>query len=137
MKRNYMITALFVVVSVATGFGVGWMANDFSKSRQTVEQQTAEILRRNVDNGMSIDDITNLVGQNMLERNYEIPESVRERHLSLWAKRDSGLQPGDEFCAIRIGGFVYTLHFRDAKLINCEPDLDFGDPEKLISGIAG
>jgi hypothetical protein len=132
-----LTVTIAVLVAALIGFGAGWVANGDSASEQTVQQQIAETLRTEVHNGMTVDDISRLVGPDMIETNYKIPDSLRDHMHRLLKERGSAVQPEDSFCAIRIGNNVYMLHFRDSKLINCDPEADFGDPGTMIAGIPG
>ena len=86
---------------------------------------------------MTVTEVAEVVGNDMLQRNYQIPDELSAHYDHVFKSRDSEIQSGDEFCAIRIGDTTIALHFRNGKLINCRPDIDFGDPETMVAGIAG
>ena len=136
-QKDFVIMLLVAVLFTAGGFGLGWYLRGTTDPGQTVEQQTYAILQQNIRNGMTIDQIGELLGPDMLERNHQFPDSLAGHYHRMFESRGSAIASGDEICAIRIGDTTLVLHFRDDRLINCRPDVDFGDPETMISGLAG
>ena len=138
MARKNVVSLFLVALIVAVGgFGLGWFLRGTANSGQTVEQQTYAIMQQNIRNGMTIDQIGELLGDEMMERDYQIPKSIAGHYQRIFESRGSAIAPDDELCAIRVGDSTLVLHFREDRLINCRPDVDFGDPELTIDGAAG
>jgi hypothetical protein len=137
MNRRTLITTVLLLVGMTFGFGLGWYAHDLSNARQTLEQQSLLMLKHRFRNGMSLSEVSRVVGEGMLQRRYAIPDSISEHMIRMFRSRVSGYQEDDEFCAIRLGLSTVTLQFRNESLINCIPELDFAAPEDTVQGIAG
>jgi len=63
MNQRTLTTSVLVLVAIMLGFGLGWYAHDLSNGRRTLEQRSLLVLKHGVRNGMSLSDVSRVVGE--------------------------------------------------------------------------
>ena len=129
LARSYLTHGLLLILGIAIGLIVqsGRTALRPEAMKQSIENAVVQQLKQRVRNGMSLSELTEIVGAGT----FDLPTQPPSVLLEVLRSRNDGCLDTDSFVALRIGRGTNWFQLRHGKIVNLVPELDFGTSEEI------
>ena len=98
-------------------------------TNQSIEKTVVLQLKQRVRNGMTLSELTEIVGAGAFDLQSQPPSVL----LEVLRERNEGYVDTDTFVALRVGRGTNWFQVRDGRIVNLIPEFDFGTSEEITS----
>jgi hypothetical protein len=129
LVRRYLSHGLLLIFGITIGLMIqsGWIALRREATNQSIEKTVVVQLKQRVRNGMTLSELTEIVGAGA----FDLPSQPPSVLLEVLRARNDGYFDTDTFVALRVGRGTNWFQIRDGRIVNLIPEIDFGTSEEI------